>query len=95
MRITRKAALIGALLGLFVPPISLAVAIYVLHDGKDEGDWVFWIWPSGLGLLALEGVHSAVEEMIVWTTTIGINMLLYAGIAWSGASIYSRVVKSK
>jgi hypothetical protein len=95
VRVTRKAALIGALLGLFVPPISLAVAIYVFREGKDEGYWVFWISPSMLGLMALEGVHSWLGALLVYLVTFGLNMFLYAGIAWTGASIYSRAIKSK
>ena len=95
VRITRKAALTGALLGLLVPLISFAVAIYVLRDGKDEGDWVFWLSPSMYVLLALDLVHSVPEALLVYSIAFGINVLLYAGIAWTGASIYSRVVKAK
>ncbi len=57
--------------------------------------WVSWLSPSMFGLLALDLVHSKLEALYVYSIVFGVNMLLYAGIAWTGATIYSRIVKSK
>jgi hypothetical protein len=57
----------------------------------DAGDWLIWIWPSSLGLMALENNHSAFGVVVIFSITIGWNVLLYAGIAWSGAFVYAQI----
>ena len=37
---------------------------------------MFWISPSMLGLMALEGVHSWLGALLVYLVTFGLNMFL-------------------
>ena len=87
-RFARKAGWMGALLGLLVSLVSMAV-LYVFQRTPDAGDWLLWIWPSSLGLMALEHA-SALGVVVIFLITIGWNVLLYAGIAWSGAFVYAQ-----
>ena len=89
MKIARRAAAIGALLGLLVPLLSLS-GFFLFH--LEEGS-LFWVWPSALQLMVLENRPPWFVVIIVYSESIGINVLLYAGVAWSGGFIYDRVFK--
>jgi hypothetical protein len=91
-RIARKAGWLGALLGLLVSLVSLAV-LYLFQRTPDAGAWLFWIWPSSLGLMALEYSSSAPGVVGIFLIAIAFNVILYAGIAWSSAFIYSQIFK--
>jgi len=91
-RFAKKAGWLGALLGLLVSLGSLAV-LYLFQRTPDAGDWLLWIWPGSLGLMALEYNHSAFGAVVIYSITIGWNVLLYAGIAWSGAFAYAQVFR--
>ena len=76
-RFARKAGWMGALLGILVSLVSMAV-LYLFQRTPDAGDWLLWIWPSSLGLMALENNHSALGVVVTFLITIGWNVLLYA-----------------
>lgn len=91
-RIARKAGWLGALLGLLVSLVSMA-ALYLFQPTPDAGDWLVWIWPSSLGLMGLENRPSAVGVVEIYLVAIGFNVVLYAGITWSGAFIYAQIFR--
>ena len=91
-RFARKAGWMGALLGILVSLVSMAV-LYLFQRTPDAGDWLLWIWPSSLGLMALENNHSALGVVVTFLITIGWNVLLYAGIAWSAAFVYAQIFR--
>ena len=41
--------------------------------------------------MAFEGRPSALGAVLIYSETIGINIVLYAGIAWGCALIYARI----
>jgi hypothetical protein len=94
LRIARKAALTGALLGLLVPLICLAV-LHLFQQTPDAGDWLLWIWPSSLGLIALDGPAPLpiLDVVFALAVLIGVNIVLYAGIAWGGAFAWALILK--
>lgn len=92
LRIARKAGWLGALLGLLVPLGSMAV-LYLFQRTPDAGEWLFWIWPSSLGLMALEYSPSALGVVLTFSVAIGFNLILYAGIAWSAAFVYAQIFR--
>ena len=83
----------GALLGLLVSLISMAV-LYLFQRTPDAGDWLIWIWPSSLELMALEYQQAPLWVVLTFSIAIGFNMILYAGIAWCGAFIYAQTFGS-
>ena len=92
-RIARKAGWMGALLGLLVSLISMAV-LYLFQRTPDAGDWLIWIWPSSLELMALEYQQAPLWVVLTFSIAIGFNMILYAGIAWCGGFIYAQTFGS-
>ena len=89
----RHAAALAAFLGLVVPMILLEA--FWRFAGPSWGAVFFFLWPSSLELRLFENSPPmpVFEVATIYATSIGINMLFYAGIAWSAASIYSRVSK--
>jgi hypothetical protein len=81
----RHAAALAALLGLLVPLV--VEGILFLHPFV-AGAWLLLIWPSSVQLMALEGrpAWPIVVEVIAFS--IGLNMLLYAGIGSLLAFLY-------
>ncbi len=90
-RIARKAGWMGALLGLLVSLISMAV-LYLFQRTPDAGDWLIWIWPGSLVLMQYS--PSALGVALAFSVAIGLNVILYAGIAWCGAFVYAQIFGS-
>lgn len=86
----RHAATVAAILGLLIP--VTCEAVNYVHPYM-AGEWLLWIWPSSLQLLVLGGRRDPWPDVaMVLGISIGINMILYAGIGWVIAFIYSRVL---
>jgi hypothetical protein len=85
----RHAAALGAVLGLLMPLVCELV-LYI-HPYV-AGAWLLWIWPSSLQLMVLEGNGiSWVSVIIVFTISIAINVVLYAGVGWLAGFVYSKL----
>jgi hypothetical protein len=91
-RFARKAGWMGALLGLLVSLGSMAV-LYLFQRTPDAGEWLLWIWPSSLGLMAFEYNSTALGGVLIFSIAIGFNVILYAGIAWCGAFVYAQIFR--
>ena len=85
----RHAAALAAVLGLLVPLVCELV-LYI-HPYV-AGDWLLWIWPTSLQLMVLyrNGI-SWVDVITVFTISIGINVVLYAGVGWLAGFAYSQL----
>ena len=90
--IAKKAGWIGAVLGLLVSLVCMAV-LYLFQRTPDAGEWLLWIWPSSLELMALEYNEAPLFVVLAFSIAIGFNAILYAGIAWWGAFIYSQIFR--
>jgi hypothetical protein len=89
----RSAAVLAALLGLFVPLI-LEGAYRLFDLGPDWADLSLLLWPSSLQLMILEFHPSRSHTMQIYAISIGINVILYAVIGWV-AAITVRWAKAK
>jgi len=86
---TRHAAALAGVLGLLVPLVCELV--FYVHPFL-AGTWLLWIWPSSIQLMVLEGKGiSWVGVIIVFTISIGINVVLYAGVGWLAGFTYSQL----
>jgi hypothetical protein len=61
--IAKKAGWIGAVLGLLVSLVCMAV-MYLFQRTPDAGEWLLWIWPSSLELMALE--YNEAPSLLCW-----------------------------
>lgn len=92
LRTARKAALTGAWLGLLVPLMCLAV-FHLFPQTPDAGDWLLWIWPSSIGLMALDTPLPMLDVVFAHAVLIGVNIIFYAGIAWGSAFAWALIFK--
>jgi hypothetical protein len=81
----------GAVIGLLVPPIFMLV-MYFLEScgicGPDKCGWVIVFWPSLLIMMFLDVAHPSITYIVlIYSISIGLNMLLYAGIASLAATL--------
>jgi hypothetical protein len=84
-----RVAALAALLGSVLPVILLEAS------WRFSGHWdglFLVLWPSSLELKLFDNSAPmpTFEVVMIYATSIGINILLYAGIAWSGAFFYLR-----
>lgn len=87
-----RVATLAALLGLVLPLILLEASWR--FPGPWHGPFLV-LWPSSFELRLFDnaGPMPTFKVVAIYATSIGINVLLYAGIAWRGASFYSRPIK--
>ena len=84
----RHAAALAAGLGLLV--LVFCDAVYYIHPFV-AGAWLLWVWPSSIQLMVLENRPPWPVVVEVHAISIGINMLIYAGIGWAVAFFYLRL----
>jgi hypothetical protein len=70
---------LAALLGLLVP---LIFEVTEYAHPYAAGSWLAWIWPSSIQLMVLENRPPAAVVFAVIGISVGINVLLYAGMGW-------------
>ena len=88
----RHTAALGAILGLLVPLVCEAAE--VMHPYL-WGAWLLWIWPSSIQLIVLNSRDPWFVVVMLFAISIGINMLLYAGVGWLTGFVYSRLRSPK
>jgi hypothetical protein len=71
----KRFLLIGACLGLLVPALLWSAYFF----GGYQFDTVAWfLWPSAIMLMALEGNASSIVAIEVWAASLLANVLLYS-----------------
>jgi hypothetical protein len=83
----RHAAALAVLLGLVIP--ATCEAVLQAHPFVASA-WLLLLWPSSIQLMVLENRPPWTAVVGILAISIGINMLIYAGIGWAVAFFYLR-----
>jgi hypothetical protein len=59
--------------------IPIGVEIAERIHPYEAGAWLLWIWPSSIGLMALDDAGLGFGAVMAFATLAAINALLYAG----------------
>jgi uncharacterized membrane protein len=72
----RYAITAGAVVGIVVPLI-LTVCFWLRVFSTLAGDWLFFIWPSSIMLMATENLGRSPQAFAILWLSIGWNVVLY------------------
>jgi hypothetical protein len=74
----RHAAVLAAALLALLVPLTLEGAFWLFQLGPDWSGVFFWLWPSSLELMLLESRPPMSDVVMIYSISIGINVILYA-----------------